>query len=207
MALPITLCPWIDRQWHYDDGAPLDGGKVEFFVTGTVTHKPIYEDALKVTPSVNPVILDSAGRATVFLDVGGYDISVFDKNDVPLYTVENYEDIGATFLATLGVQLATGAAGVTSGYSVLVTDLTVTVASTGGADPCVINLPAAATHPQPLLIKNLGTVVLSVTPNGAETIDGVAAVYTVPVAASPQFPSIWLLPVASGWLIAASHQL
>jgi len=87
------------------------------------------------------------------------------------------------------------------------TDNFITVDSTGGANPCIINLPLADTRTFPLGIKNLGTIALAVTPNGSDTIDGVAAAYSVPVAATPEFPCIWLLPDpdGSGWWILASH--
>jgi hypothetical protein len=159
--------------------------------------------------NANPVELDGTGRATIFLAPGGYDAVIFDVNLVELYSVVGFEDIGQTFLASLGVTLATGSEDVTSGYIVLETDQFVTVDSTGGANPCIINLPAAADRGLPLGIKNLGTIALAVTPNGSDTIDTVIGAYTVPVAASPLFPSIWLTPNAdgSGWWIVASHGL
>jgi hypothetical protein len=104
--------------------------------------------------------------------------------------------------------LSEGGKEVVSGYTVLTTDRLVTVDSTGGPNPCVINLPAASEATQPLVIKNLGTVALAVTPNGADTIDTLASAYTVPVSATPVFPSIQMVPDGtSAWYILASHGL
>jgi hypothetical protein len=61
---------------------------------------------------------------------------------------------------------------------------------------------------QSLTIKNLGNIALSVTPNGTDTLDTLAAVYTVPVAASPVFPTITIVSDGTSALyIASSHGL
>ena len=83
-----------------------------------------------------------------------------------------------------------------------------TVASTGGVDPCVINLLPAAEATQPLSVKNTGTFALAVTPNGSDALDGATEAYTVPVAAAPLQPAIWLASDGvSAWYILASHGL
>jgi len=59
-----------------------------------------------------------------------------------------------------------------------------------------------------LTIKNMGTEALSITPDGADTIDGLNAVYTVPAASSPNFPAITLVSDAvSDYFIVSSHGL
>jgi hypothetical protein len=118
------------------------------------------------------------------------------------------EDVGATFLDELGVTFATGATNVTSGYTVLSTDYLVTVDSSGGADPCLINLPAASAHTQPLAIKNLGTTALSIVPNGSDTLEASLSSFSVPAASTPTFPTVELVPDGvSTWYVRASHGL
>jgi len=206
-TIPGELLPWIDRQFVDGDANPLDGGKVYAYTTGTVTPKDTFADALLTTPNANPVILDGTGRGTIFLESGGYDFLVTTADDVELYTVSNVENVSTTFFGSLGTTLATGAIGQTSGYTVLSTVNFVSMSSTGGADPCIVNLPLATAYTGgPLTVKNLGTVVLAITPAGSDTIDTVAGPYTVPVAATPLFPSVLLASNgASGWYILASH--
>ena len=196
MSFVGTLLPWLDRQFHDLNGQPLAGGKIESWVAGEsphVTHKFLYADALLTTPLSDPCVLDTEGRITAFMESGAYDFLVYDADDVFQYSVEGVEDYGATFLGQLGVMLAQGSALVTSGYTVLPTDTLVTVNSTGGASPCVIQLPNCTTHPLPLTILNFGTEPLSVTPFSVQTINGVNGVYTVPIASGILKPGLGLV--------------
>ena len=98
---------------------------------------------------------------------------------MPLWTVDDVEDVGAVAAAGFGVgadrrrqerlERLHGARERSPGHR----------RQTGGASPCVVNLLPAADATQPLAIKNLGTVALAVTPNGTDTIDGVNAPYAV----------------------------
>jgi hypothetical protein len=117
--------------------------------------------------------------------------------------------VGLSF-SGLGNILAQGSFNQSSGYSVLNTDNLVTAASTGGASPCLINLPAASTRSTanggsglPIIVKNLGNIALSLVPAGADTIDTVAGAYAVPAAASPLFPTVVLISdgVSAYWVI------
>lgn len=51
-------------------GAPLNGGKAYFYLTGTLTLEDVFEDDGLVTPLANPVIADSSGHfpELVYLD-------------------------------------------------------------------------------------------------------------------------------------------
>jgi hypothetical protein len=76
----------------------------------------------------------------------------------------------------------------------------------------VVTLPQCADHPAPLIIKNLGTVAIAVTPDGGDTIEGKNEIYTVPVATPsatpPVLPTIWLgNDGGSAWFILSSHGL
>jgi hypothetical protein len=214
MALyPGALIPWIEQRFLDADGAPLIGGKVWTYAAGTSTPLATYTD-VDLDPGsahTNPIILDGEARpedGPIFLAATGYKFVVMDADDVTQYTVDMIENVGQVFAGTFGNILAEGSKNVTSGYQVLTTDRLVTVDSTGGADPCVITLPAAADATQPVCIKNLGSVVLAVTPSGTDTIDTQLGEYEVPVAANPVAPCIWLAPDGvSGWFILGSHGL
>ncbi len=168
----------------------------------------MYADALLTTQLSNPAILDMNGQIVAFMEAGAYDFSVSDLNDVVLYTREGVEDYGATQIGNLGVSFTQGSSLVTSGYTVLPTDTLVTVNSTGGPNPCVIQLPNVTTHPLPLTIKNMGTVALSVVPFSVQTIDGVNSAFTVPAASGGTKPSLFMVgDLISSWWILASHGL
>jgi len=76
-----------------DDGNPLSGGKVFFYVAGTSTLKATYTDYSGAVQNSNPVTLDSRGEADVFLDEGAYKIVAKDQDDVTIFTRDNYESI------------------------------------------------------------------------------------------------------------------
>src|SRR5574343_211529 len=82
------------------NGAPLSGGKVYTYESGTSTPKDTYTTSALSTPNTNPVILDSEGYPTsggIWLD-GSYKIIIKDANDVQQGdTIDNFSnDPGAT---------------------------------------------------------------------------------------------------------------
>jgi len=196
------------------NGLPAASYKLKFYQAGSVTVlKDTFTAADLLTANTNPVILNAEGRpnnatGAIFLADGGYDVYVYDSANVLKYTVPGVEDVGLTYLQNLGVNLTAGSRDVTSGYTILPTDVFVTVNSTGGPNPCIINLGAVSLRKLPLTIKNRGTVPIAVTPNGSDAIDYNAggAAYTIPAAAAPTFPSLDLLPDGiSTMFIRASH--
>ena len=83
-------------QFFGTDNLPLAGGKVYTYLTGTSTSTPSYTDATASTANANPVILDSYGRAGIYLPsraVGGstnltYRIVVKTSADVTISTTD-----------------------------------------------------------------------------------------------------------------------
>lgn len=72
------------------DGDPISGGKVHFYEAGTSTPKDTYQEESLVTPHANPVVLDSAGMAEIWLD-GLYKMNVLTSADVqvPGYPIDD----------------------------------------------------------------------------------------------------------------------
>jgi hypothetical protein len=208
--MPAALLPWVKPQFSDAEGVPVASGKLYSFVAGTSTPQPTYSDVGLTTANANPIVLNAAGQATttIYLKPTGYKFRLDDANAVTLWTVDHVEDVGAAFAAGFGVGLTTGGKAVTSGYTVLTSDRLVTVSSTGGPTPCVINLPAVANATEAVVIKNTGTIALSVVPNGSDSLDGVNAAFTVPAASAPTQPTIYLAPDGvSAWYVLASHGL
>lgn len=77
------------------NGVPLSGGKVYTYAAGTTTPQASYTDSTGTVSASNPVILDSAGRATIWLS-GYYKIVVKDSNDSTIYTTDNITALGST---------------------------------------------------------------------------------------------------------------
>ena len=92
------LTPFFVYQPLNDDGAPVPGGTLTFYATGTSTPKDVFADAGGVTPLANPVTLDGAGRKLVFLDDdGAYDIIFKDADEVEIWSMESIGSAGVVF--------------------------------------------------------------------------------------------------------------
>lgn len=61
-----ALLPNAQQQFCDSNGQPLAGGSVYHYVVGTTTPKTTYQNQALTVPNTNPVILDSAGRATIW---------------------------------------------------------------------------------------------------------------------------------------------
>lgn len=74
-------------------GNPLNGGKLYAYVAGTTTPLdtyPTYTDALAGTnANANPVVLDSAGAAQIWVQATSYKFVLTDSSGSTLYTQDN----------------------------------------------------------------------------------------------------------------------
>ena len=111
------LPPLAILQLFDDLGAVLNGGKVFTYVAGTTTPKPTWTEASGATANTNPVILDAAGRAEIWLTEGeAYKFVIQTAAGVTLETVDNITtgevggeaaeeiDVTFSFLGTPGAQ-------------------------------------------------------------------------------------------------------
>lgn len=64
-------------------GRLLNGGKIRTYALGTTTPKVTYSDINGNSPNTNPVILDSVGSASIYLN-GSYTLWLYDENDVQI---------------------------------------------------------------------------------------------------------------------------
>lgn len=113
-----TAIPFGDVPQVYDNGSPLSGGKVYFYVPGTSTLRTPYSDTALSVPTTNPVLLNSAGwpATNVYLDSSlAYDYIIKSADDAetlwPRTTIpanaEGSQPVDATLTALAG--LSTGA--------------------------------------------------------------------------------------------------
>lgn len=120
----FTLMPWAPSQWLDSLGRVLEFGILHFYEAGTLIPKPTYKKADGSEANTNPVVLDAAGRARVWLINGeAYDIVVHNKNDEFEYSILDVvasgggsdEDTGKVrvyagdTLDFLGIKIAPGA--------------------------------------------------------------------------------------------------
>lgn len=173
------------------NGDPLAGGLVYTYAQGTTTPKATYSDKNCTTPNANPVVLDSRGEATIYLD-GYYKILLKTAAGVTIWTMDNIVGIGYTALtgvtlADYGGDLAAAVSGIGSTETTLYIDTDCTV--TGN-----LTIPATIA----LDIKRSGAINpnsgVTVTINGA-VLAGAYAIFggsgTVAVNTYPKLKAWW----------------
>ena len=77
--------------WDNDTGKPLAFGKVYTYQAGTNTPKATFTSETGATENANPVILNGAGYADIYLD-GSYKVVVKDADDVKVWTADPVTD-------------------------------------------------------------------------------------------------------------------
>lgn len=93
MVRAVTPIPFVKARFFDRCGKPLTGGKIYTYEANTTTPKVTYKDPYGLTPNTNPIILDAAGEADIYLD-GTYRIRITDRNDV---VINDVEKIGSWF--------------------------------------------------------------------------------------------------------------
>lgn len=112
-------------QFVDQNGIPYAGGSVYTYAAGTTTPQATYTDASGGTPLANPVPLDAAGRATIWL-IGSYKFVVKNSAGVTISTTDNVTAFGTGGLSTLGTIAANTIIGNNTGSPTTPLALTVT---------------------------------------------------------------------------------
>lgn len=98
-AQSFVPLPQPKLQFFSNTGAPLAGGKVFFYSAGTSTLAPTYIDSTGTAQNTDPVILDTAGRATIFLGPQAYKVILQDSTGAQIWSVDGVT--GSNILGTL----------------------------------------------------------------------------------------------------------
>jgi hypothetical protein len=85
----VNIMSYIRNQYFDDVGVPLAGGKLHTYYGGTSTNKESYQDSSGSIPHTNPIILDSAGRTTVYLASGSYKLVLKNSSDETIWSEDN----------------------------------------------------------------------------------------------------------------------
>lgn len=103
--MTTQLSPVPKLQFLDANGNPLVGGKLYSYAAGTTTPQPTYTDYGGAVANANPVILDSRGEASVWLDASLYKLKLTTSTDVEVWTVDN---VGGPDQFTLAQLAASG---------------------------------------------------------------------------------------------------
>jgi len=124
-----TTIPWVQCQFFDDNGDPLSGGFLYSYAPGTTTKQSTYSDAAG-TPNSNPITLDAAGRATIFLAPTPYKFvlaAATDTTDPPTTPLWTRDEVAA--VAPLDAYLDISG---TAGETLVAGDCAYLSAGTGG---------------------------------------------------------------------------
>jgi hypothetical protein len=111
-----SLTPSPKLQLFTANGTPLVGGKLYTYAAGTTSPLATYTDSSGTSANPNPIILDSRGEASVWLDATSYKLRLVSDTDVEIWTVDNIagaglanqqlvNEIAATYAASNGSSL------------------------------------------------------------------------------------------------------
>jgi hypothetical protein len=75
------------------NGDPLASGKLYAYAAGTTTPLDTYTTSVLDVANANPVVLDSAGRATVYLSANAYKFVLKTSADVEVWTQDNVQSL------------------------------------------------------------------------------------------------------------------
>jgi hypothetical protein len=131
MASVGTVAPAPKYTAYDQNGDPLAGGLLSVFAAGTSTPATTYADVALLIPNSQPVVLDAAGRATIFLAPGAYKFeqrTSLATGAVLVWTQDNVSSVapfnvdldvvgiaGEILVAGDAVYLSTGSGGTTAG--------------------------------------------------------------------------------------------
>lgn len=89
-----TPSPFVAPFYLSDAGAPLASGLLYTYDAGTSTPKTTYVDSAGLTANTNPIVLDAAGRASIYLGEGGYKLVLKDSLGNTLWTRDAINNAG-----------------------------------------------------------------------------------------------------------------
>lgn len=108
----VALIPPVEFQAINANGQPLAGGMVYTYQAGTSTPLATYTDSTGSVQNSNPVVLDSAGRASIWISANAYKIVVTDSLGAVQYTQDNVSNLGGSVPSPLPI--SEGGTGLTS---------------------------------------------------------------------------------------------
>lgn len=89
-----TIAPFPKHQIFDNNGAPAVGYQLFCYAAGSTTKLDTYQNSALSSLNTNPIVLDAAGRATIFLSPASYKFVLASPTDTdppasPIWTVDN----------------------------------------------------------------------------------------------------------------------
>lgn len=96
-----SVAPYAKVQYLDQNGTPYAFGKVFTYAAGTSTPLATYTDATLSVANTNPVVLDAAGRADIWIGTAAYKFVLQDTFNDIIWTVDNLNANGPTNASNL----------------------------------------------------------------------------------------------------------
>jgi len=103
--MTCKLSPLYNDEQLDNNGLPLSGGKLYWYLANTSTLTTTYTDSLGVTPHSNPIILNSRGEPPnpIWLTAGiTYKVILKDSADNQIRVIDNISGVNDTSIASFG---------------------------------------------------------------------------------------------------------
>lgn len=98
-TLPNAVpAPTPEVQFFDQNGVPLAGGKLYTYAAGTTTPQATYTDSTAGTSNANPIILDAAGRASIWIGPLAYKFVLYNALGTLQWTQDNVADTALYFV-------------------------------------------------------------------------------------------------------------
>lgn len=158
------------QQFFDDNGDPLSGGLLYTYEAGTSTPKATYKTEDESVANANPVELDSAGRADIWLASGAYKLVLKTSADVLVDEYDNITGSASNVFGSSVVSVSTNT-NVTSVYQNNVIECTAAL---------TLSLLDVATAEEGFVfnVKNTSAGNVTIDPDASELIDG-ASTFTL----------------------------
>lgn len=141
----LSPSPW--QTFERTDGTPVAGGQLFTFQAGQGPAATTYLNS-SGTPNTNPIILDAAGRATIFLAPGSYYYRLFDSVSNGSAFIKDQDNISSVpTSATQTVTPGIAGAALSDGQAVYLSDGSGALQA-GRWYPAQANNPYSSTLPQ-----------------------------------------------------------
>ena len=171
MSVQLSPSPYL--QFFDNNGAVLSFGTVATYAAGTVTPQVTWIDATQVTPNTNPVVLDAAGRCSIWLDQSlSYKYIVSDRLGNIIRTVDSITT-GMTGPVTLTAPIGTTPLTVNTNGAGNIPDVLVTGSVNGGIFYQVINTNSGLNATAEYTMSN-GTHQAAIEMLGVNNVEGEA---------------------------------
>lgn len=176
------IAPYFNKQEFDNNGNPLSSGTIESYEAGTSTNKDTFTNSVGDVANTNPIVLDANGRASIWLETGSYKFITKDSLGNIISTVDNITGGASNVFGSTVISVSTNT-NVTSTFLNNFISCTATL---------TLSLLDGATAGEGFIFvaKNDGLGLVTIDPDGADTIDGESTIVLNPQA--------WSIVVSDG---------